>query len=64
MNRLDATRRPERFELEAAARRHRTAAWVAAFEVAAHWISAHSATAKTPRTAAASLHVLPHRAAH
>jgi hypothetical protein len=46
MNRHDATRRPDRFELEAAARQHRAEAWASAFEAAARWMSSHFGATK------------------
>lgn len=64
MNRHEAIRSPDSFELEAAARYHRTEVWGEAFDAAAEWISSHVTAAKPQRTSAAVLRALPHRAVH
>lgn len=64
MTRTESTRRPDRFDLEAAARRHRAEAWAGTFEVVGDWIDAHLHGLKLPGAAPAVLHAVPRRAAH
>jgi hypothetical protein len=63
MTRLESTRRPDRFELEAAARLHRADAWAEAIEAVGQWIDAHMHGLKL-RGAPAVLHAVPRHVAH
>ena len=60
----DHANRPDRFELEAAARRHRAEAWTTAFEATAHWIRMHLAGTGQHETATSLMQTMPRRAAH